>query len=164
MCVSTAAHNCVKFMKNEAHRNQWNDEWPSVSCDSTHYCLHEGNKKNKSRLKIDCYLFFLCSKVVPKQQLTPYILSQQPLKGMKHRQLSLRFSSPHMTVFATPLTWPLYSAAFHIVMKTYSSRKFTIRDTCPWFILGKSMNSSRSTCKIFVLRPFLYTSYNKDSK
>lgn len=124
----------------------------------------KGNKKNKSRLKIDCYLFFLCSKVVPKQQLTPYILSQQPLKGMKHRQLSLRFSSPHMTVFATPLTWPLYSAAFHIVMKTYSSRKFTIRDTCPWFILGKSMNSSRSTCKIFVLRPFLYTSYNKDSK
>lgn len=59
-----------------------------------------------------------------------------------------------MSALATPLTRPFYSAAFHIVMRTLSSRKFTIRDTCPWFILGKSMNSSRSTCKIFVLGPF----------
>lgn len=55
----------------------------------------EGKKEMKSRLKIDWYLFSLCSEVVPEQQLILDILSQQPLMGMKHRQLSLRFSSPY---------------------------------------------------------------------
>lgn len=79
-----------------------------------------------------------------------YTFTTASLRNEAQAVLKEFFLSPYDFFFSISVTWLLYSAAFHTVMKTHSRRKFTI--TVPekcffiFLFLGKNKNNCRSTC------------------